>query len=95
MINKRLDEIEENIKEINEMIKDDNYFKLLEKSIECVNNQLDKKDKMIKELLKENKKYKEVLYKIKEIILNHKDYETEGLLVEETSNILELLEEIE
>lgn len=40
-------------------------------------------------------KYKEVLDKIKELILNHKDYETEGLLVEETSNILELLEEIE
>lgn len=45
-------------------------------------------------LQKENNKQKEVLDKIKELILNHKDYETEGLLVEETSNILELLEEI-
>lgn len=60
-----------------------------------------KKQKIIQEnkILEEQQekidKYKEVLDKIKEIILNHKDYETEGLLVEETSNILELLEEIE
>lgn len=50
--------------------------------------------KYINNLEEQNNKYKNALDKIKEIILNHKDYETEGLLVEETSNILELLEEI-
>lgn len=91
MINKRLDEIEENIKEINKMIKDDKYFKTLEKSIEYVNQN---NNKLKKEIIR----YKFILDKIKEEVEYwgyEEKYNDDKIFCKCMKKIHELLEEIE
>ena len=89
MINKRLDIIEEQIKEIKEFIKDNDYFKMLENGLNITNEKNDK-------LHKENIKYKEILDKIKNYLEKQvRIYGGGGLAQEQLENFNKLLEEIE
>ena len=73
-------------------------YKNLRKSHEDIYNELIRADKKIKHLnqqldraLKDYDELQQRIYKAVDLINNHKDYQSEGLLVEETINLLNIL----
>ena len=82
MINKKLDNIEEEIRQINDLINDNDYFKQIEKAIDIVNKKND-------ELSKKNKELQDRINKTIEYIEKYKteDY-CDGMSAKQLLDIL-------
>ena len=86
MINKKLDNIEEEIRQINNLINDNDYFKQIEKAIDIVNNKND-------ELSKKNKELQDRIQKALEYIYTYYGKQVVKSYSETLREIKEILEE--
>ena len=85
MITKLLNKVNENIETLNNLVQDKEYFEKLDERIEKANNYIQKQKQEIERL-------NNIIKEVREKIYKHKDYKNEGLLVEETLDILEILD---